>query len=92
VLAGKVENRDVELVLNADGKVTRGQCNCSHWFQFKLRAGPCRHQQALRRAANGEATGPDAGAVVSVAHGTMSCLRLDFGFVISDFDFRKVVG
>ena len=29
----------------------RGQCNCSHYFRFKLRAGPCRHMQALRRAA-----------------------------------------
>jgi hypothetical protein len=54
VLAGKVENRDVEVVTNPDGKVTRGQCNCSHYFRFKLRAGPCRHMQALRRKASGE--------------------------------------
>jgi hypothetical protein len=54
VLAGKVENRDVEVVLNADGKVTRGQCSCSHYFRFKLRAGPCRHMQALRRQASGK--------------------------------------
>ena len=27
---------------------------CSHYFRFKLRAGPCRHMQAVRRAANGE--------------------------------------
>jgi hypothetical protein len=56
VLAGKVENRDVELVMNADGKATRGQCNCSHYFRFKLRAGPCRHMQALRRKASGGQT------------------------------------
>jgi len=49
-----VENRDVEVVLNADGKITRGQCSCSHYFRFKLRAGPCRHMQALRRKASGE--------------------------------------
>ena len=53
VLAGKVENCEVEVVMNADGKVTRGQCNCSHYFRFKLRAGPCRHMQALRRQASG---------------------------------------
>jgi hypothetical protein len=53
ILAGKVENREVEVVMNADGKVTRGQCNCSHYFRFKLRAGPCRHMQALRRKASG---------------------------------------
>ena len=52
-LAGKVENRDVEVVCDPDGKVTRGQCNCSHYFRFKLRAGPCRHMQAVRRAADG---------------------------------------
>jgi hypothetical protein len=54
VLAGKVENRDVEAVLDPDNKLIRGQCNCSHYFRFKLRSGPCRHMQALRRAASGE--------------------------------------
>jgi hypothetical protein len=54
ILAGQAEGRDVEVVMNADGKVTRGQCNCSHYFRFKLRAGPCRHMQALRRKASGE--------------------------------------
>jgi hypothetical protein len=53
-IVGRVEDRDVEVVCDADGKVTRGQCNCSHYFRFKLRAGPCRHMQALRRAATGE--------------------------------------
>ena len=53
-IVGRVEDRDVEVLCDADGKVTRGQCNCSHYFRFKLRAGPCRHMQALRRAANGE--------------------------------------
>ena len=54
ILAGHVENRAAEAVLDADDKVVRGQCNCSHYFQFKLRQGPCRHMQALRRAATGE--------------------------------------
>jgi hypothetical protein len=53
VLAGKIENREVEVVTDADGKITRGRCNCSHYFRFKLRAGPCRHMQALRRKAGG---------------------------------------
>ena len=48
-IVGRVEDRDVEVLCDADGKVTRGQCNCSHYFRFKLRAGPCRHMQALRR-------------------------------------------
>jgi hypothetical protein len=53
-VVGRVEERDVEVLCDADGRITRGQCNCSHYFRFKLRAGPCRHMQALRRAANGE--------------------------------------
>jgi hypothetical protein len=52
-VVGKVENRDVEIVIDRDGNITRGQCNCSHYFRFKLRAGPCRHMQAVRRAADG---------------------------------------
>ena len=53
-LVGRVEERDVEALLDADGRITRGQCNCSHYFRFKLKAGPCRHMQALRRSAFGE--------------------------------------
>jgi hypothetical protein len=63
VLAGHVQSwprtslfdtgREVEVVIDPDGRVTRGQCNCSNYFRFKLRAGPCRHMQALRRAADG---------------------------------------
>jgi hypothetical protein len=53
-IVGKVENRKVEVVCDADGRAIRGQCNCSHYFRFKLRAGPCRHMQALRRSADGE--------------------------------------
>jgi hypothetical protein len=52
ILVGRVENHDVELVTDADGKAVRGKCRCSHTFRFKLRAGPCRHMQALRRKAD----------------------------------------
>jgi hypothetical protein len=54
IIAGQAENRKSEIVLDADVKVARGQCNCSQYYQFKLRQGPCRHMQALRRAATGE--------------------------------------
>jgi hypothetical protein len=54
VIVGRAENRDCEVLMDADGKITRGQCNCSHYFRFKLRAGPCRHMQAIRRAASGQ--------------------------------------
>jgi hypothetical protein len=54
VLAGQVPDRPVEAVLDADGRILRGKCTCSHHHQYKLRRGPCRHLQALRRAAMGE--------------------------------------
>jgi len=53
VLVGRVGDRDAEAVLDGDGKIIRGKCNCSHHFKNKLRAGPCRHLQALRLAASG---------------------------------------
>ena len=53
-LVGRVEHRDVEAVCDSDGRIARGQCNCSHYYRFNLRAGPCRHILALRRAANGD--------------------------------------
>jgi hypothetical protein len=53
-VVGWAEDRDVEAVCDPDGRVVRGRCSCSHYFRFKLRAGPCRHMQALRRAADGE--------------------------------------
>lgn len=52
-LVGRVDSKEIEALLDADGKLVRGQCSCSHYFRFKLRAGPCRHMQALRRAAAG---------------------------------------
>jgi hypothetical protein len=54
MLAGKVGDRPVELLLDADGRMVRGKCTCSHHFTGGLRKGPCRHLQALRRAALGE--------------------------------------
>jgi hypothetical protein len=54
VLVGRVPDRTSEAVLDADGRILRGKCTCSHHHQYKLRRGPCRHLQALRRAAMGE--------------------------------------
>ncbi|MGC3967920.1 MAG: hypothetical protein QM775_11285 [Pirellulales bacterium] len=41
----------MELLVDADGVMKRGKCNCSHHFKAGLRMGPCRHLQALRNAA-----------------------------------------
>jgi hypothetical protein len=53
LLAGQAENRPVELLLDQDGRMTRGKCTCSHHFKGGLRMGPCRHLQALRTTALG---------------------------------------
>lgn len=54
VLEGKVPDRPVELLLDADGRMLRGKCICSHHFTGGLRRGPCRHLQALRNAVYGQ--------------------------------------
>ena len=53
LLEGKVEGKENAVLLDGDGRILRGQCNCSHHFTSKLRRGPCRHLQALRNAALG---------------------------------------
>jgi hypothetical protein len=48
ILEGEVPDRPVSLLLDADGRMLRGKCTCSHHFTGGLRRGPCRHLQALR--------------------------------------------
>jgi hypothetical protein len=47
-LAGNVPERPTTILLDKDNKITRGKCNCSFFYQYSLRRGPCRHMQALR--------------------------------------------
>ena len=47
-LKAKVEKHDVELTMDADGKMVKAKCGCSFFFGGGLRKGPCRHLQALR--------------------------------------------
>lgn len=53
VLTGRVPGHDVELLVDADGRIMRGKCNCSHHYKNGLRKGPCQHLQALRNQAIG---------------------------------------
>ncbi|MBK8093457.1 MAG: metal-binding protein [Verrucomicrobiaceae bacterium] len=46
---GKVQTRNVELLLDRDGMMKRAKCDCSHHFKGGLRKGPCRHLIAFRR-------------------------------------------
>ncbi len=51
LLEGRAGERPVSLLLDADGRMIRGKCTCSHHFRGGLRMGPCRHLQALRTVA-----------------------------------------
>ncbi len=53
VIAGKVGDRPIDLMLNAEGQMLRGKCTCSHHFTGGLKRGPCRHLQAARSVALG---------------------------------------
>ena len=51
LFTGQVERSPVELLVDADGLMKRGKCQCSHHFKGGLRMGPCRHLLALRDTA-----------------------------------------
>ncbi len=53
ILEGTYHSRAISLLIDADGRLLRGKCNCSHHFSGGLRRGPCRHLQALRAAPDG---------------------------------------
>ena len=57
ILEGQGAGQPFSLLLDADGRMLRGKCNCSHHFRAGLRRGPCRHLRALRTLAS-EATRP----------------------------------
>lgn len=46
-LYATIDNRNVELRLNEDGRPTYAQCTCPYFAYHKLKAGPCRHMVAL---------------------------------------------
>lgn len=48
-----VDGARCEGIMNRDGVFSGAKCGCSHFFRFKLRAGPCRHLIALRTVALG---------------------------------------
>jgi hypothetical protein len=52
VLEGRILDRPASLLIDADGRMLRGKCTCSHHFTGGLRKGPCRHLQALRDRAS----------------------------------------
>jgi len=65
VLAGKVETNEVEIMVDLDGRIRRGKCQCGHFRKFGLRNGPCRHMLVVRYlSSSGSGTGPLKGGIV----------------------------
>jgi hypothetical protein len=48
LMAGKVDNAPVEIMIDLDGRIRRAKCVCGHYRKFGIRNGPCRHMIALR--------------------------------------------
>ena len=48
LLQGELGKLKCEVMLDADGRMKRAKCGCSHFFKSGLRQGPCRHLLALR--------------------------------------------
>lgn len=48
VLTGRSEGNIVEIMVDADQRIKRGKCICSHYRNFGMKNGPCRHMIALR--------------------------------------------
>jgi hypothetical protein len=48
IYTGVADHKPVELLIDADGRIKRGKCVCSHHFKAGIRMGPCRHLLALR--------------------------------------------
>jgi hypothetical protein len=48
IVTGECDKKPLEMLLDADGRIKRAKCNCSHFFRGGLRMGPCRHLLALR--------------------------------------------
>ena len=57
---GEVDRHEVEVVIDADGLIRRGKCNCSHHYKSGIRLGPCRHLLALRAVAENQEIQTDA--------------------------------
>ena len=53
-VTGRAGRDRLELLIDGDGRIMKGKCNCSHHFKNNLRMGPCRHLQALRNVATSD--------------------------------------
>lgn len=47
-ITGLVDGCQTSIQLDSEGRIRAGECVCSYYREFGLRAGPCRHMLALR--------------------------------------------
>ncbi len=50
ILMGKSEGKSCEALVDGDGMVRKGKCQCKWHYRYGIRNGPCRHIQAMRDA------------------------------------------
>lgn len=48
IVQGRAGKLEIEAVIDADGRIRRGKCLCTHHRKAGLRMGPCRHLLSLR--------------------------------------------
>jgi hypothetical protein len=48
LLSGTVDSTPVEIMVDLDGRIRRGNCVCGHFRKYGIRNGPCRHMITLR--------------------------------------------
>lgn len=48
LVTGTAESTPVEVIIDAEVRIKRGKCLCSHYKTFGIRNGPCRHMLAIR--------------------------------------------
>ncbi|MCB9652559.1 MAG: SWIM zinc finger family protein [Deltaproteobacteria bacterium] len=46
--AGRSDDRDVVILIDADDRLTQAQCTCNFFAQNRLRKGPCEHMLGVR--------------------------------------------
>lgn len=51
LVKGTAEEFNAEIIVDADGRIRRGSCQCKHHRRYGIRRGPCRHLLALRSLA-----------------------------------------
>ncbi|GAB5406269.1 MAG: SWIM zinc finger domain-containing protein [Aureliella sp.] len=50
LVIGKVEHQNNEVLIDSDGSIRKGRCECGWHYKYGIRNGPCRHLQVLRDA------------------------------------------